>query len=82
MVENKSHFVCGYFPTKMGVIKKINKPELHVQNEWTFFVKPDDTSEQMAHMSKSAMVLCWDDSVTEINKTGNFLAEQDIVEVY
>ncbi|AMP88316.1 ATP-grasp domain-containing protein [Legionella pneumophila] len=81
-VENKSHFVCGYFPRKKGIIKKINKPQLSVQNEWTLFARPDDTSEQMVHMSKSAMVLCWDDSIIEINKTGCFLAEQDIVEVY
>lgn len=82
LVENKSHFICGYFPRKEGIIKKINKPELKVLNEWILFVKPDDTSEQMAHMSKSAMVLCWDDSIFEINKAGRFLAEQDIVEVY
>lgn len=82
LIVNRSHFVCGYFPRKRGVIKKINKPELSVQNEWTLFVSPDDTSEEMAHMSKSAMVLCWDDSLIEINKTGSFLAEQDIVEVY
>ncbi|HBD7399090.1 ATP-grasp domain-containing protein [Legionella longbeachae] len=82
LVKNKSHYVCGYFPRKNGVIKKINKPELSVQNEWTLFVRPDDTSEQMAHMSKSAMVICWDDSITKINQTGNFLAEQDIVEIY
>ncbi|CZJ33748.1 Uncharacterised protein [Legionella pneumophila] len=82
LVKNKSYYVCGYFPTKNGVIKRINKPELSVQNEWTLFVRPDDTSEQMAHMSKSALVICWDDSITEINQTGNFLAEQDIVEIY
>ena len=82
LVKNKSHYVCGYFPRKNGIIKRVNKPELSVQNEWTLFVSPDDTSEQMAHMSKSAMVLCWDDSITEINKTGDFLAEQDIVEIY
>ncbi|KTD71792.1 putative Glutathione synthetase ATP-binding domain-like protein [Legionella steelei] len=82
LVENQRHFVCGYFPRKQGVIKNIKKPELNVQNEWTFFVKPEDTSEYMAHMSKSAMVLCWDDSLAKINKAGTFLAEQDIVEVY
>ncbi|WP_058533778.1 ATP-grasp domain-containing protein [Legionella saoudiensis] len=82
LVKNKSHYICGYFPRKNGVIKRIHKPELSVQNEWILFVRPDDTSEQMAHMSKSAMVICWDDSITEINQTGSFLAEQDIVEIY
>ncbi|HGF0942163.1 TPA: ATP-grasp domain-containing protein [Legionella pneumophila] len=82
LVKNKSHYICGYFPRKNGVIKKIHKPELHVQNEWTLFVRPDDTSEEMAHMSKSAMVICWDDCITEVNQAGNFLAEQDIVEIY
>ena len=82
LVENQNHFVCGYFPRKQGVIKNIKKPELDVQNEWTLFVKPEESSEHMAHMSKSAMVLCWDASLVKINKTGTFLAQQDIVEVY
>ncbi|HCX3372271.1 ATP-grasp domain-containing protein [Legionella pneumophila serogroup 2] len=82
LVKNESHYICGYFPRKNGVIKRIYKPELSVQNEWILFVRPDDISEQMAHMSKSAMVICWDDSITEINKAGSFLAEQDIVEIY
>lgn len=82
LVESRNHFICGYYPKKQGVIKNINKPKLPVQNEWTVFVKPDDASEQMKHMSKSAMVLCWDDSIIEINKAGEFLSEQDIVEMY
>lgn len=82
LVKNKSHYICGYFPRKGGVVKRIHKPELSVENEWVLFVKPDEPSEQIAHMSKSAMVICWDDSITEINQIGTFLAEQDIVEIY
>ncbi|STX81246.1 Putative Glutathione synthetase ATP-binding domain-like [Legionella busanensis] len=81
LIENKSYFICGYFPRKSGVVKRINKPELSVQSEWTFFVKLNDNSEQMAHMSKSAMVLCWDNSITKINRAGKFLAQQEIIEV-
>ena len=80
MMESKSHFICGYYPKKKGLIKKIIQPEVQVEQEWTFFVKPNDKGEEMKHMSKSAMVVCWDDSNLKINKIGEYLSQQNIVE--
>lgn len=81
LMESENHFICGYFPRKEGLVKQIIKPNVGNQNEWTIFIKPGDRIETAKHMSKAAMVICWDNSLEKVNEIGEFLSEQQIVEI-
>lgn len=80
--EQDNVFICGYYPLKQGVVKAIVTPELEVANQWIVYVKPNDSSEQVKHMSKSAMFICWDKCAEKIEKSTNILAMHEVVEVY
>ncbi|MFW2535217.1 ATP-grasp domain-containing protein [Legionella sp. 28fT52] len=80
--ERDDLFICGYYPLKPGVVKALVKPELEVESQWIMFVRPNDVSNDVKHMSKSAMFICWDKSLEKIEQTAHKLANHDVVEIY
>lgn len=81
LLIDKNYYACGYFPRKEGVVKKIHRPRVDVQNDWTVFVKENEAYEQSLQMSKAAMVLCWGDKMHDVNEAAVFLCGQNIIEL-
>lgn len=82
IIEQSGHYICGYYPLKFGVVKKIEIPKLDVSSEWITYVKPNDSVEQAKHMTKSAMVICWDKCSEKIEEAGSILSKHNLLEVY
>lgn len=82
IIESDAYFVCGYYPLKAGIVKKIETPKLDVASEWIIYVKPQDVIESARHMSKAAMVMCWDASYEKIKNIEKTLFKHDPIDVY
>lgn len=82
ITEKSDIYICGYYPLKMGVVKKIEIPTLNVASEWITYIKPHDSFEQAKHMTKSGMVICWDKCCKKIEDTGKLLSKHNLIEVY
>lgn len=80
--EHSDAYICGYYPLKKGVVKKLEIPTLEVASEWITYIKPEDSFDQAKHMTKSAMVICWDNCGKKIEDTGYILSKHELVEVY
>jgi|GEM_PF-5010258 len=82
ITEHSDNFICGYYPLKSGVVKNIHIPTLLVASEWITYIKPNDSFEQVKHMTKAAMVICWDKSYKKIEDSGHMLSKHNLVEIY
>lgn len=80
--EHDDAYICGYYPLKKGVVKKLDIPILEVASEWITYIKPEDSFDQARHMTKSAMVICWDNSSKKIEDISHILSKHDLVEIY
>lgn len=75
-------FICGYYPLKLGVIKKLLKPELEIANKWIMYVNPNESIPEAKYMSKAAMFICRDKCMEKIDKATQVLTHHNVVEVY
>ena len=82
LIERDYQYLCGYYPLLPGRVKKVELPQLEVENEWIVYVKPGDVHDPATRMTKSAMVVCWDASSQKIEDVGNELANHQLVEIY
>ena len=82
IAEQCSHYICGYYPLKHGVVKNIDIPSLDVESEWITYVKPNDSFVQAKRMTKSAMVICWAKSSKKIEEVSGVLSKHDLIQVY
>lgn len=81
IIEHNDTYICGYYPLKRGVVKKIEIPTLDVASEWTTYIKLNDSFDQAKHMTKSAMVICWDKCCKKIEEAGYILSKHKLIEV-
>lgn len=63
---NGLEYICGYYPMKTGIAKKINDIELGVKADWRHFVDIGRRYEESDKMSKSSMVICYSDNQSKL----------------
>lgn len=81
LIEQNYYYLCGYYPLRPGMVKKVELPKLDVSNEWIVYVKPNDFHDPAKHMTKSAMVLCWDQCIRKVEEASDVLAKHQVVEL-
>lgn len=77
---SKKMFVCGYYPRKKGVVKKINKPNLNIDCQWEYFTNIGDETKELNSMTKAAMVLCSDFNREKLKTAIEYLSSYQVIE--
>lgn len=81
IISDEYKYFCGYFPVKKGTVLSVNTLEMDVKSKWEFFVKQGDVLKSHSSMTKSAMVICWDNELSKIEKNSEKLLSHEVLEL-
>lgn len=80
--ECEKVYACGYYPLQEGTVKKINKIDVKINSDWTYFIKEGEHNNQRRSMTKAAMVICSDLKKNKVIEAMKLLHEHQLIEVY